>query len=500
MTSSPRSASRTPRTPGSAPAAAFTARVRTPVLALTAALAFAVAVGPAFERAALADPGAGADADAEVQRRFKLGNTLYGEGRYADALVEYDAAYELSKNWKILYNRAQCLVMLRREPEAIATFEQYLKDGGAQVPIERRKSVESDLHELRARLGTILVEGAPPASEVRLDGRLAGITPLAVPIQAGAGVHEITVIPQGSSAPFVRSVKVLSGQVTAVRVEIASSAPPAPPQGPAPAPRAPPDASPTADTSPAKEPELPPRAPGGLVSPALTFSLQLGASMPAEEHRAFERRALGAGELGVGYRLGGFWEIGAFAAGARGDRAVRGDLSGDTTLRAPLEANATYQYGTLGLRGRMHLLRTRTVDGWVGVDVGTWQELWTFGGDGGFRYRANSALFGLAVGADVPIARTWAIGGSLRFLSASASNGRREECRAGVPCDGLAGLPGEGLPGGRSSTSRGFFELALRVVWSLPTGADSRPAKPSAPSTPSTSPATGSSLARASLP
>src|SRR4051812_1930964 len=40
--------------------------------------------------------------DPEVQKHFDLGNDLYNEARYEDALVEYEKAYSLSKYWKIL--------------------------------------------------------------------------------------------------------------------------------------------------------------------------------------------------------------------------------------------------------------------------------------------------------------------------------------------------------------------------------------------------------------
>ena len=78
--------------------------------------------------------------------------------------------------------------------------------------------------------------------------------------------------------------------------------------------------------------------------------------------------------------MSGFWELGLFAAGASGSytlhpEANTPDATGsvDKSLgRALVDSNAKYTYGILGVRGRMHLLRTKSFDGWFGVDVGAW--------------------------------------------------------------------------------------------------------------------------------
>jgi opacity protein-like surface antigen len=443
------------------------ARAWTVVLAVVLAGAFVASAG-----AAPVDP--------EVQRHFGAGNDLYLEGKYADALVEYDAAYELSRNWKILYNRGQCLVMLRREPEAIDAFERYLASGGDEIPPARRREVEADLPKLRARLGTILVQGAPAGSTIFVDGRVAGRTPLAAPIPAGAGNHELVVQPP-SGAAATATVRVIAGSQTVHRIESgADDGDPATPPAPAPDPRF---AAPRFDERPVPPPEpvLPPRRPGGLLAPSLLFGLQLHTSIPVSRDYAYgQQRALGGGELSASLRPNGFWEVGLFVFGAAGavaiDDAVRvraGPNSPSPT--AEVDANAAYSHGGIGARLRLHLLRTRVLDGWVGFDVGAWQERWRFEGPQAFEYTASSSSYALGLGVDVPLSSRWALGLSTRFLSAGASNGRRTNCTGDLPCDGRY-LPGEGdlaPSGGLSSpksTTRGFVEVGLRLVWLIPLG------------------------------
>lgn len=428
---------------------AFTARVGTAVLGALIALSV--------------PRGAHAQVDPKVQEHFQAGNSLYEDGRYKDALVEYDAAYEISKNWKILFNRGQCLVMLKREPDAIVSFEQYLHDGGDQVPPERRAQVEGDIKKLKGRLGSIVINGAPPGARVDIDGFFAGRTPLAGPIPAGSGYHDVTITPQGGK-PAVGSVKVIAGEKVFFEVKVVSETG---------APATPPAPMPTADEPPVPEPPptLPPRAPGGLVAPGFQLSLTLGTSVPTPDYRYGDRQALGAAELGASWRASSFWELGIFGGGAAGkysiDDSVRRTNPDTSLAEVNVDPNAAYSWGTLGIRARMHLVRTKKVDGWFGVDLGAWTESWKFTGPQAFEYHASSAAFGLGLGFDVPVSRTWAVGFSGRFLAASAAGGERSNCSGGAPCS-KAFLPGEGQSGGAQSTSRGFFDFGVRVVWSIP--------------------------------
>lgn len=460
----------------------FTVAVATAVLA---GVTFAsLSSSPLFVREAHAQK-----VDPEVQKHFQVGNQLYEEGRYPDALVEYDAAYAKSKNWKILYNRGQCLVMLKREPEAIDDFEQYLKEGGDQVPATRRNDVETDIAKLKERLGTITVDGAPAGSEVWVDARRIGTTPLPKALLAGAGTHDIEVHPPPNfgAQPFRQTVAVVAGGKATVNVSFGSPevalTPDAPTSGAQPQP---------ADVPPPSQiaPVLPKRPPGGLASPAVNLALQLGTSIPAGDYHGGDARALGALELAVAYRINGFFELGIFASGAAGTYGVQSSVSSgyDASLgRVSVDSNADYSYGILGVRGRMHLLRTKQIDGWFGVDLGAWTESWGFRGQDAFTYKASSAAFGLSVGLDVPIARDWAIGGALRFLSASASNGHRTDCaiHSSYSVCNSGYLPGEGASGEDKSTTRGFFDLGLHLVYVFRLGPDAQP-----PASPAAAPAT----------
>jgi hypothetical protein len=407
----------------------------------------------------------------------------------------HDEAYERSsdekgrRNWKILYNRGQCLVMLGREPEAIDSFQRYLDEGGDQVEPARRAQVENDIKKLRDRLGTIILEGtAPPGAEVFLDGRTMGRMPLPGPIVAASGMHDLVIKPPGGGTPYVATVKVYAGQQVAHRVAI--SAPPASSPGPVPYVDTPPPPPPP-------PPVLPPRAPGGLTAPSFMFGLQLGTSIPMADYRHGTSKGLGAAELSASWRPSGFWELGIFAGGAAGRYAIdEATLAADAKTGVKIDANADYSHGILGVRARMHLLRAKRFDGWLGVDFGGWRESWTFTGDQPYKYTASSVAFAIGFGVDYSLSERWALGVATRFLQASASNGKRSDCSgtpiktAGDYCTNGGYLPGEGASGSAQSTSRGFVELGLRIVYLIPTGDPPKPA----PTSPAARPASASKI------
>jgi hypothetical protein len=218
------------------------------------------------------------------------------------------------------------------------------------------------------------------------------------------------------------------------------------------------------------------RPPGGLASPAISLSAQIGGSAePANDANIGHAKLLATAEVSGGWRISPFFEIGGFFGGASGGYGIDPTLASNNNA----DSNAEYAYRTYGLRARMHLARGASYDGWFGVDLGRYTETWDLKGlnqKGNFHRFASSGLFALAIGADFPFGRSFAIGGTLRYLACSASGSDD------------AGSADPGAPGyvfaGRYSSTRGFFELGLHMTWSIPFGPTSAPT----PTPPATSP------------
>jgi len=156
----------------------------------------------------------------EAGERFDQGVQLFDDGSFEAALAEFLRAYEIAPNYAVLYNIGQTYAELRRTPEAVRAFRQYLDEGGTSVPPRRRQEVERELARLERLVGRIALTVRPevPAT-VYLDGTEASRLPAESPLLAAAGEHEVEVRAEGF-LPFRRSVTVAGGVEASVEAEL----------------------------------------------------------------------------------------------------------------------------------------------------------------------------------------------------------------------------------------------------------------------------------------
>lgn len=156
----------------------------------------------------------------EARERFGRGVELYREGRYEAALAEFVRAYEIAPHFSVLYNIGQMQHLLDRSPEALATLERYLEQGGERIPAERRAEVEATIERLRQVIGfvRITVEG-PGEATVLIDGVEAARTPLDEPLAVNAGRHQVELRAEGY-LPLSRAITVAGGAEVALRVAL----------------------------------------------------------------------------------------------------------------------------------------------------------------------------------------------------------------------------------------------------------------------------------------
>ena len=129
----------------------------------------------------------------EARSRFGRGVELFKENDYRAALIEFKRAYELAPNYKVLYNLGQTSLELQDYASALKTFEQYLREGGKDVPSKRKAEVEAELGKLRTRVAKITVEVNVEGAEVSIDDIVVGRTPLTEPLTVSAGRRKISV-------------------------------------------------------------------------------------------------------------------------------------------------------------------------------------------------------------------------------------------------------------------------------------------------------------------
>lgn len=75
---------------------------------------------------------------------------------YQDAYRQFALAYAKSgQSWKVAGNLGLCALKLERDGEALALYEQYLREGGAEVEASERSAIERELLLVRGNMTTV---------------------------------------------------------------------------------------------------------------------------------------------------------------------------------------------------------------------------------------------------------------------------------------------------------------------------------------------------------
>jgi tetratricopeptide (TPR) repeat protein len=168
------------------------------------------------------------EAPESAEASFRMGVVAYQQQQFADALRAFRQAYAKAPDWRLLYNVGQCEAELGQTLDAYHTFSRYLREGGAQVPEERAKSLSAELPALRAKLASVVVVATPAGSELLIDGLSVGTLPMLEEAVLAPGRHAIEVRHKGYQ-PGLQTTDLVVGERRTVDVSLAfSSAPQAP--------------------------------------------------------------------------------------------------------------------------------------------------------------------------------------------------------------------------------------------------------------------------------
>jgi tetratricopeptide (TPR) repeat protein len=227
----------------STPATPTTNSRPAPIRAAALGLVLALVAEPALAAGSRADK-------AEARRQFQVGVAAAEAGAYAEAIVEFDRAYELSPNFAVLYNIATAEEALGDEPAALTAFERYLAEGGQAVPAARRAELAAEMKQLTARTGVVVPRVTPDGARLTLDG--VALEPAAIGhgVRVKVGAHTLAASKE-RYVPAEQTITVASGDSVDVKLSLEPvpeapqpRAPPPPPLPPAPAPAAAPPQQP----------------------------------------------------------------------------------------------------------------------------------------------------------------------------------------------------------------------------------------------------------------
>ncbi len=174
---------------------------------------------------ALAVPAQAQNKKAKAKRLFDKGVAALEDHDYKDALESFNAAYKTSPHWAVLAHIGTCQAKLSNPVEAISALEQYLEEGGEDIPKEERQAARQLLTEQRKKVGVLHLIVEPDGSEAKIDGDSVGKAPFDR-ILLKAGPHHVMVI--ADDEVHEKDIHISPGQEHTVRIPEEEAAPPAP--------------------------------------------------------------------------------------------------------------------------------------------------------------------------------------------------------------------------------------------------------------------------------
>ena len=158
-------------------------------------------LGTLISQNGFAQASGGKDAQQIARERYQNGKMFYEQERYAEALVEFQAAYDAKPHPVVLKSIAECQVLTDDIVGAIATLELFI-----EAPITPgRDQVVERLAELRGMVGTVEIKSEPAGAAIVVDGqKIDKVTPAIVTLNFGEHQIELTV---EDYQPEVRTTK-----------------------------------------------------------------------------------------------------------------------------------------------------------------------------------------------------------------------------------------------------------------------------------------------------
>ena len=155
----------------------------------------------------------------EADRHFESGVALFREAKYAEALDEFERAYEISPHPLVLFNIAECHRALLHYAEAVASYRQFLVDGNGRISAARLATAQHELDALLTLVARVTVTTAPANEEavLILDGRELDrpVMPLILP----PGEHRLIARAAGRR-DAARTLKLSAGDSLSVQLEL----------------------------------------------------------------------------------------------------------------------------------------------------------------------------------------------------------------------------------------------------------------------------------------
>lgn len=155
----------------------------------------------AFESTALAQPAKKKSVrdqlPPDAQKQWDAAIALYEKGQWDGARTSFYAAWEASKNPRVLFNVAVCDKNLGRYARAIESLKKELADGKGQLSADEETAVKNQISGLEQFVAELTIDVNEPGADVFVDEAKVGTTPLPGPVPVQVGERHVRVVKAG---------------------------------------------------------------------------------------------------------------------------------------------------------------------------------------------------------------------------------------------------------------------------------------------------------------
>ncbi len=150
-----------------------------------------------------------------ARKAWDAAKQLAGANDFKGALVEFQRAYELSKNPRVLYNVGITEKLLTHYARAVDAWDKELHEGSGKLTAAEMAELKNAIAIVQQFVTTIEVTANEPEATLAIDDDPVGKTPFVGPVRIDVGKHTLRLSKEGFVDATV-NVDVASGARTPV--------------------------------------------------------------------------------------------------------------------------------------------------------------------------------------------------------------------------------------------------------------------------------------------
>jgi hypothetical protein len=158
----------------------------------------------------------------DAQKQWDSAISLYNHNQFDGARTSFNAAYELSKNPRVLFNVAVCEKNLGRFSKAIEVFDKELTEGKGQLAPDEEAEIRAQITGLERFVAQLTIDVNEPGADIYVDENKVGTSPLAAPVSVQVGERHVRVTKPGF-ADARESIEMKGGSSGRVQMKLIPS-------------------------------------------------------------------------------------------------------------------------------------------------------------------------------------------------------------------------------------------------------------------------------------